>query len=224
MNTESKDILDDALVLVHLRNEFYRKKFRFILGVYSLSLLMNVVLICIIVYLVRHPTPPLYFPADKSGRLIQVVSLQQNNMMSNEEVSRWVVEAIEAAYSYDFYNYRGQLQNAEKYFTTYGWRSYMNALTASNNLLALTERKQIVTARVVAPPKLINQGILSGALAWKYQMPVLVTYLMPPFNDKFRITNALIITTIVQRQNELQSYKGLGIIQMIAVNPTQSGM
>lgn len=214
MNAGNKTQLD-ALVMVHLRNAFYRGKFRFALALYILSLIANAVLIGMIIYLWRHPTAPLYFPADKIGRLIEVVPLQESNM-SAQDVANWAVEAVEAAYSYDFMNYHEQLQNAQKYFTDYGWRNYMKALAASNNINALTQRKFVIIARVVEPPKIINQGILGGAQSWKFEMPVLVTYLMPPFNDKSKFQNPLVVTAVIQRQDILQSYKGLGIIQLIA--------
>lgn len=222
MNTEDKTILDDALIMVHTRNMFYRRKFRFTFGLYVLSLLVNLVLIGTILYLIKHPTEPLYFPADRVGRLIHVIPLTQPNM-TTQDVANWTVEAVEAAYSYDFVNYHGQLQNAQKYFTNYGWRNYMKALQASNNLKALTERKFIVIAKVVAPPKLVLEGLLSGAQAWKFEMRVLVTYIRPPFSDKSRFSNPLIMTVVVQRQDVLQSYKGLGIIQIITNLPVTAG-
>lgn len=219
MSTEGETVLDDALVMVHLRNAFYRQKFRFVLGIYFLTLVANIFLVGIIIWLVRNPTNPLYFPTDKVGRLIYVVPLQEANM-STQDVSNWTVEAIEAAYSYDFVNYRAQLQSAQKYYTDYGWQNYMKALTASNNFKALTQRKFIVVAKVVQPPTLLTQGLLQGAQAWKFRMPVLVTYNMPPFNDKSKFSNPLIVTVVVQRQNVLSSYKGLGILQAVATIAT----
>jgi len=225
MNTEEKTALNDALVMVHLRNTFYRKKFRFTLGLYVLSLVANGILMGAIAYLLENPTAPLYFPADQLGRLIHVVPVQEPNM-SLESVANWTVEAIEAAYSYDFVNYHRELQDAQKYFTNFGWHNYMKALSASNNFKALTERKFIVIAKVVEPPKLLVQGTIEGARAWKFEMPMLVTYLMPPFNAKSRFSNPLVVTVSVKRQDTLQSYKGLGIVQVvasIAVNPAQQG-
>lgn len=215
MDTVKELDQNDALVRVHLRNYFYRQKFHFVLGAYGLSWLANIILIGIIVYLLHHPTPPLYFPADPLSRLLPAVPLTQANM-SEEEVSQWVVEAVEAAYSYDFVNYRAQLQNAQKYFTDYSWQRYMKALGASNNFLALTDRKFIIKAKVVAKPTLRNEGILGGRLSWRFDMPVLVTYSMPPFTDKSQFANPLTIKVIVQRQDLLQSYKGLGILQLLA--------
>lgn len=215
MAAEDKTALQDALVLVHTRNQFYRSKFRFILGVYVLSLIANVVLISMIVYLYKHPTEALFFPADNIGRLIHVIPVTEANQ-TNQEVMKWTVEAIEAAFSYDFMNYRGQLQNAQKYFTEYGWRNYMDTLRDSLNLVALTTHKQIVVAKIVGPLKILNQALLGGkAMAWKFEMPMLVTYITPPFTAKDRKFNALVLTVIVRRENELQSYKGLGVIQVI---------
>ena len=123
---------------------------------------------------------------------------------------------MQTAYSYDFVNYRAELQNAQKYFASYGWQNYMKALSASNNFLALTTRKYVVIAKVVAAPKLLVQGLLSGAYAWKFEMPVLVTYMYPPFTAESQFQNPLIVTVIVQRQDLLQSYQGLGVLQLIA--------
>ncbi|HSW94228.1 MAG TPA: DotI/IcmL/TraM family protein [Gammaproteobacteria bacterium] len=215
MKTEGEAMLDDALVRVHLRNAFYREKFRFVLLIYLLSLVANVFLLGIIFYLMRHPTEPLYFAADRIGRLIRVFPVHEPNM-STADVSNWTVEAIEASYSYDFVNYRAQLQSAQKYYTDYSWRSYMKALAASNNIKALTERKFIIIAKVVEPPKLLKQGLLQGAQTWKFQIPVLVTYLMPPFNEKSKFSNPLIFTVVVQRQNVLDSHKGLAIIRAVS--------
>lgn len=215
MTTESKTDLNDALVMVHVRNAFYRGKFRFVLGLYVLSLIVNSILVGTIVYLINHPTAPLFFPADKIGRLIQVIPLSESNM-TMPEVVNWTIEAVEAAYSYDFVNYRGQLQNAQKYFTDGGWRNYMKSLAASNNFKALTERRFIIIAKVVAPPKLLLDGRIGTAQAWEFEMPVLITYLMPPYNEKSKFSNPLLVTVTVRRQDVLQSYKGLAVTQLIA--------
>lgn len=217
MNESVSTTDEDAVVLVQLRNQFYKKKYRFALGVYALCLIAIVVLISLLVYVTKNPTRPLYFLTDSVGRLIQEVPVTVPGMPT-DVVAAWVVEAVEAAYSYNFVNYRAQLQDAQKYFTEYGWRNYMTGLTASNNLLAVTERKMIFVAKVVGPPRLENEGILGGAYSWKFQVPLLVNFLEAPYN-KATFSNAYSVTVVVQRQKLLQSYKGLAIIQMIAASP-----
>jgi intracellular multiplication protein IcmL len=221
----SSSMNNDALVMVHLRNQFYRQKYHMAVGVFLLCLILISLLIGMLVYVVKHPPRPLYFATDDAGRFLLDIPLTQPNM-TTDDVMAWVVEAVEAAYSYDYKNYRAQLQNAQKYFIDYGWRSYMKGLHASNNLLALTDRKQVVIAKVLPTPKLIAEGPLGKAAtyAWKFQMEMLVTYLKPPlYDEKTKTENPLIITVLVERQNLLSSYKGLGIVQLIGTLAQANG-
>lgn len=218
---EIKSDIDDAMQMVQLRNQFYQKKFYYSLMIFVLMLIMVVLLASALVYLIRNPTRPVYFVADSVGRLMYEVPLSQPSM-SLEDVTAWTIEAIETTYTYNYINFRSQLQGSEKYFTQYGWQEYMRGLTASNNLLALEQRKMIFLAKVVQPPKLITQGILGGAYAYKFEMPVLISYLSPPYDNvlgKSRFDNALIVDVIVQRQKILSSYKGLAIVQLLASVP-----
>lgn len=205
---------DDVLVMVHLRNSFYKRKFHLALAIYALSLVVVVILIGTLIYVMKTRVHPLYFVTDELGRLIVDVPVDRPNM-SAEDVMKYVTDAVEQSYSYDYVNYRAELQEAQKYFTDYGWRNYMKGLTESSNLVGLTQRKLISIAKIASPPKLISQGLLGGAYAWKFEIPLLVTYMAPPYNDKSQYSNPLLVTVVVQRQSVLTSYKGLGIVQMI---------
>lgn len=204
----------DALVLILSRNAFYKRLHYLALAVFACCIVAIFILIWGIYYLVKNPTHPLYFATDDVGRLIEIIPVSKPNM-SNDDLINWTIEAVEATYSYDYINYRSQLQEAQKYFTNYGWSRYMAALTASNNLLALTQRKIVAIAKVVGDPKIVVQGILGGGYAWKFQIPVLVTYSLPPYDEKSKFSNPLEVTVVVQRQQPLEGYKGLGIVQMI---------
>ena len=221
---EKKILSEDALVMIFTRNEFYRRKYHLIVGVAFLGLFVISVLAGMIVYMVKNPRRPLYFITDQAGRFIQDVPVQRP-IMPVDAVLAWSQEAVQAAFSYDFMNYRTQLQNAQKYFTDYGWRSYMKSLQDSNNLIALKERKFVVIGQVVAPPKLLTEGPIgqAGIYGYKVQMPLLVTYLQAPlYDDKSKIQNPLVVTVIVARQSLLSSYKGMGIMQMIAERPEEN--
>lgn len=210
---------NDALVLVLSRNAFYKRLHVLTLGALGLNIVVILMLICMLVYLLKNPAKPLYFAADDVGRLIQIVPVSMPNM-TNEQVAAWTVNAVQAAYSYDYINYRAQLQSAENYFTRYGWNKYMSALSLSGNMRALTNRKQVVIAQVIAPPKLLGQGMLQGAVAWKYAMQLLVIYTMPPYDGTNQFSNALLVEATVQRQPILQGDDGLGIVQLIFKMPT----
>ncbi|OGT55433.1 MAG: hypothetical protein A3F14_06520 [Gammaproteobacteria bacterium RIFCSPHIGHO2_12_FULL_43_28] len=206
---------NDALQLIFTRNAFYKRLHYLALGAFALTIVVIGILTWTLFYVVRNPSFPLYFATDSVGRLIRIVPVNQPNMPT-EEVSEFAVAAAEAAFSYDFVNYRAQLQSAEKYFTRYGWREYMKALRSSNNILALTNRKQIVIAKAVEKPKLVREGVLGGAYAWRFDVPLLITYWAPPYDDSSKSLNALTLSMIIQRQPILESYQGLGVVQVVA--------
>lgn len=215
---------DSAIAMVALRNDFYRRKYQTVLLIHLLSWLVIFILLGMIYYLHKHPRSPYFFATDNALRFFPSVPLQQPNM-TDDAVIAWAGEAIESAMSYNYMNYREELQNAQKYFTDYGWHTYMQGLTQSLNLVALKERKQIVTAKLAGPGKITVEGGLGStqAYAWKIEFPVLVTYMMPPYDnspDRGVFQNALNVSVIVQRQDELASYKGLGIVQLIATLQT----
>jgi intracellular multiplication protein IcmL len=206
---------NDALVLIHLRNSFYRQRYRQLVGIFALCLFVIAGLVVTIVYLERHPAEPLFFAADSVGKLIPDVPLGVRNL-SSQEVSSWAIKAVEAAYSYDYVNYRSQLQSAQQYFNAAAWRGYMSGLSDSNNLVALLARKYIVISKVVDMPILIKEGPLGGAYAWKYKMQLLVNYFIPPYSEQTKFSNALIVDVIVRRANLLQSSSGLEVVQLVS--------
>lgn len=217
---------EDAIVLIYTRNEFYKNKFHWVLGVCGLGLLVIAALSGMLYYLIKHPLQPLYFVTDNAGRLLQDVPITQPNMPT-EEVAQWAVDAVVAANTYDYVNYHAQLQSAQKYFTDYGWRSYMKGLQDSNNLVALTSRKLIFLAKVSGPTKVVAEGPLGKAAvyAWKFEIPVIITYLLPPYDgvsQKSKFDNAYVFTVLVARQSMLSSYKGLGIMQIIGTAATSA--
>jgi hypothetical protein len=207
---------NDALEMVFTRNTFYRRQYFWVLGMFALTLIVNAALIWIVTILITSPTKPVFFAMDNIGELINVVPITQPNV-TEAELFAWATDAVQSIYTLDYINYRAEMQQSQKYFTTYGWTQYTRALKSSNNLVGITERKQIQLANVVGQPKVLAEGLLGTAYAWKLEMPLLVTYLLPPtYADKNKYTNPLIVTVVIQRQSILQSYKGLGIVQIVS--------
>lgn len=213
---------NDAMALIFARNAFYRRMHFLALGIFVLTIFVNICLVFILYFIYTNPTKPAFFATDDQAKLIHIIPVSQPNM-SNDEVIAWTIKAVQDALSFNYVNYREQLQNSQKYFTNYGWNKYMDALTANNNLIAVYTRKLVGIATVVGQPKIVTQGLLSGAYAWKFEMPVLVTYLQPPYDQKSRFTNPLELSVIVQRQPVLQSNQGLGILQLVANIATAAG-
>ena len=210
----------DALALIQERNEFYKRKYHQILGLILLSLIIIGVLLTVFFSLWRNTTRPFYFLANDVGSFMQEIPTTQP--FPTDQVIAWTIEAVQSGLTFDFVNYRAQMQDAQKYFTDYSWQQFMSALVASNNILTLTERKWIFIAKVVNKPVVKNAGVIRNFYAWRLQVPVLMTFLRPPTYDKSTaIYNAWEFDVVVTRQPLLQSYKGLAVYSIINTTPAQ---
>lgn len=209
--------MNDALELIFSRNAFYKRLHYLALVMFVFSVIILITFSIMIYYLVKNPTRPLYFVTDKVSRLIPIIPVQVP--MKLEDVMAWAIEGVESAYSYDYINYRAQIQQSERYFTNYAWRTYLST-QQTGNIFSVRERRMIVSAKVVGEPKLLAQGILAGAYAWKLEMPLYVTYQLPPYDDKANFfSNALKVIVTVQRQPPFKGYQGLGFVQFIVEMP-----
>ena len=110
---------EDPMVAVILRNQFYRRQYLLGFGVFVVSVLGLCALVMLLVHIIRNPVAPLYFATDNVGRLIDVTPVSKPNM-TTEQAAAWTIRAVEQATSFDYVNYRRQMQGSEKYFTDYG--------------------------------------------------------------------------------------------------------
>jgi len=207
----------DVLTLVLKRNAYYRKIYLFALGAWVLGLIVIIGLAFILTVIVREPRSPIYFPADVAGHLIDEMPLNQPNL-TIDATKQWVSDAVEASSTFNFVNYRSQLQNVSRYFTDHGWITFKKALDVEGTIQAVTQRRWIMTAHVSGEVTTVQQGLLNGRYAWKFTMPILVTTWSPPYTPQTRGLTPLKVTVIVQRQPLLQSDQGLGIVQYYSYN------
>ncbi len=206
----------DALELVHKRNAFYRKKFHLMFGVSLLALVVIICLSMLLSYVLNNSSKPLYFVANDDGVLIQETPLELP--LAIGEVNAWVIKAIESGNSFDFVNYRSQLQDSQKYFSDYAWAEYMKGLKASLNLVAMLERKEVWISKVTSAPVVLNASPIKGEYAWRIEMILKETRLKPPLylnTPGSSSTATYKVNVVVQRKPLLQSYQGLAVLSMV---------
>ena len=208
---------EDALVAVAMRNSFYRDGQRKVMVVLLCSMLCNAVLAGILTYIVTHPPAPKYFATSISGRITPLFSLDQPNQ-SDSAVLQWANQAAIAAFSYNFVNYRTELQASSGFFTAEGWDQFIKALEESNNVVAVKAKKLIVSAVATKAPVILQKGLLNGVYAWRVQMPLLVTYQSA---SEFSQQNN-VVTILISRVSTLNSPRGIGISQFV-VGPAGGG-
>lgn len=209
---------EDALTAVALRNTFYRDGQRKLIIVLLVSMLGNFLLAGILAYLLSHPPLPKYFATSINGRITPLFPLNEPNQ-SDPAVLQWANTAAIAAFSFNFVNYKSELQASSLFFTPEGWDQFLTALTQSNNLDAVKAKKLIVSAVATRAPIILQKGILNGKYAWRVQMPILVTY--QSASDFFQQNN--VVTMLITRISTLNSPRGIGISQFV-VGPASGGV
>lgn len=209
---------EDALTTVLVRNSFYRDGQRKILVILLISMLVNLGLTVMVIYIIMHPPEPKYFATSINGRITPLFALNEPNQ-SDSAVLQWANQAAIAAYTYNFVNYRSELQASSGFFTAEGWDQFLTALQQSNNLDAVKAKKLIVSAVATRAPIILQKGILNGLYSWRVQMPILVTYQSA---SEFSQQNN-VVTMLITRVSTLNSPRGIGIAQFV-VGPASGGV
>ena len=209
---------EDALTAVALRNNFYRDGQRKMILVLLVSIAANFVLALMLVYIIMHPPAPKYFATSINGRITPLFPLNEPNQ-SDSAVLQWANQAAIAAFTYNFVNYRTELQASSGFFTSDGWDQFLSALQQSNNLDAVKAKKLIVSAVATRAPIILQKGLLNGNYAWRVQMPILVTYQSA---SEFSQQNN-VVTMLITRVSTLNSPRGIGISQFV-VGPASGGV
>lgn len=209
---------EDALTAVALRNNFYRDGQRKMIIVLLISMAANFVLASMLLYIILHPPAPKYFATSINGRITPLFPLNEPNQ-SDSAVLQWANQAAIAAYTYNFVNYRTELQASSGFFTAEGWDQFLTALQQSNNLDAVKAKKLIVSAVATRAPIILQKGLLNGRYAWRVQMPILVTYQSA---SEFSQQNN-VVTMLITRVSTLNSPRGIGISQFV-VGPASGGV
>lgn len=209
---------EDALTVVALRNKFYKDSQRKVIFALLMAIIVNLVLGSMLVYIITHPPAPRYFATSINGRITPLFPLDQPNQ-SDSAVLQWANQAAIAAFTYNFVNYRDELQSSSGFFTPEGWDQFLNALQQSNNLDAVKAKKLIVSAVATRAPIILQKGVLNGNFSWRVQMPILVTYQSA---SEFTQQNN-VVTMLITRVSTLNSPRGIGIAQFV-VGPASGGV
>ena len=209
---------EDALAVVQLRNQFYKDSQRKVMLALLVAILANFLLGGLLIYIITHPPAPKYFATSINGRITPLFPLNEPNQ-SDSAVLQWANQAAIAAFTYNFVNYRDELQASSGFFTAEGWDQFLNALQQSNNLDAVKAKKLIVSAVATRAPIILQKGILNGSYSWRVQMPILVTYQSA---SEFTQQNN-VVTMLITRVSALNSPRGIGIAQFV-VGPASGGV
>lgn len=193
------------------RNNYYQDGSRRLIVCIAIAFLFNIISVIAIIYIYTHPPAPVYFPTSASGRITKLYPLDQPHP-DDAVVLQWTNLAAIAAYSYNFVNYRSELEAASEFFTADGWTSFLKSLKDSNNLLAVVTKKLVVSGQATRTPEILQKGVIKGRYSWRIKIPMIVTY---QSNSQYTTQNIDVIL-LVTRVPSLNSPQGIGIEQFVS--------
>lgn len=160
---------------IHHRNAFYAKAYRRLIGLNLFLFLMILLLSAWAISLYHTKAQAIYLPTTPEGKLIQDPPVNQAHL-SDTEVITWAEKLLLMVYDFDYVNYRQSLQNLRTYFTPKGHGEYLAALDFSTNIEAVKNNKQVVSAEINGPAKIIQKGLNAGFYFWQIKIPLLIRY------------------------------------------------
>lgn len=205
----------NALETIKNRSNFYVDQYRKITMALLFMIVINGALVSFAYYLFSNRPSPQYFATTSTGSIIKLQPLSQP-VISPSAVLEWSTRAAVAAYTYNFVDYRRQLEEASHYFTPNGWRNFEEELKRSRNLQTVIASKLVATAVPTGAPVIEDRMVLFGRYTWKISIPILVKY----DSASTSYNQPLIVKMIIQRVPELNNERGIAISQFIA-SPTK---
>lgn len=204
---------EEELHEIELHDNFYRDRFgRLISIIVGLCVAIGL-LIALSIYLHITVPAPLYFPVDEEWRVQAAVPLDKP-YISTPDLLQWVTQVIPQAFHYDFVNYNDQLSNVSQYFTSNGWKVFLNQLNIYVNYNNVQTNKQFVNVSPAGAPYVINQGLLSGTYGWWVQMPITIDYTGTNSTPSKQLTLQILIVRVPTLNNLL----GVGIENVVVAN------
>jgi intracellular multiplication protein IcmL len=191
------------------RNMFYRDYYPHIIFLLVVAILVMLGIGLLVMYQVFHRPQPHFYAATPDGHRMILLAHDEPILVPHTLIE-WASKAAVAAYTFDFYNYPKQIEDARYYFTDSGWADYQNSVAGLLGTIA--QNKLFVNGVVSEPPVISNQGPLPGkGYVWRVQVPFLVTYQSAETTSQQRFTIMINIVRVPTNVNP----EGIGVDQFI---------
>ena len=133
------------------------------------------------IQVIKIKTPPQYIQLTQDGRIFPVAPLSQPNV-GDGDILKFAAETVKWVNTYDYINWKDQLQESSDRFTPAGWNKYLSELVATDNLNAVQARKMVVSADFSGNAQIVKQGLVKevNQYTWMVELPVTIKYSSPP--------------------------------------------
>lgn len=192
-------------------NDFYRRNYSKIL-ISAMGVIGFLILLVLLVLYQMYSRPlPVFVAYTPKGDKMRLTEFTEPNLLP-DTIIRWASKAATIGYTFDFVNYKKQIDAVKPYFTSDGWVDYQNSLVALLN--TIVQNQLFVNGVVSGPAVISNQGPLPGkGYSWRVQIPFLVTYQSANTSSQQRF---YVVITIVRVPTSINP-QGIGIDQFLMV-------
>lgn len=194
--------------VVAIRNRFFFMLYRYSSLVFLTSIICMFSSIFFFFYFIRQPVAPQYVAINEDGTYIKATPLSE--CKPDSEVQRFMTDAINKLYKYDYINYADQIQASTGYFTSKGWNDYLDSFKSSGTLLSVKENKWIVSVEPNSVPVITRKKVENNVCTWELKTPITMMYIgnntQSPKGDLY---------VRISRNSVINNPEGLGITRII---------
>lgn len=165
----------------------------------------------VIFYQAMHRPLPAFSAIQTNGSKMELTAFEAPNLLP-DTILQWCSKAATVAYTFDFVNYKDQINAARPYFTDAGWQDYIRSVSGLIN--TIVKRQLFVNGVVSGTPVIANEGpIPERGYVWRVQIPFLVSYQTSEAATK---KNFMVVITLVRVPTSINP-QGIGIDQFVMV-------
>lgn len=192
---------------------YYRDNFRRLVIILLLMIVLNAILICAVGYLYfsRPKDPDRFYASNTYNGVVTPLYPLSSPVVKPTKLLNWAQKTVEAAYTFNFTNYRKVFTSLRKSFTDNGWKDYSNLLQDSRILNEVINKQLFMSAEVAQKPILINDGVVDGHYAWTVQVPIRVTYKFAKAANGEPIQQSFTVTVIIVRMPNIDNPEEIAI-------------
>jgi intracellular multiplication protein IcmL len=200
----------EELQVVRLKDDYYRDGFYKILVAIALIVFAILLLCATSLYLFLSKPRPVDFAVGKEFRVLADVPITQA-YLPEADLIQWVSEAVPSSFNLDFIHYMDQIKHSAQYFTSEGWKTFLDILNIYANYNTISNNKLVVTATPTSAPFIINQQVYQGRYSWWVQMSINLV------SSSYQSSSSqpLTLQIFVVRVPTLNNLSGVGIQNVI---------
>lgn len=175
-----------------------------------LSSLLFVSFLFNIIQFVTEPKPN-YFAVTRDLRVQKLTSLEEP-YVTQSGLLNWVSNTVTDTLNFDFNDWRKSFMEVRNNYTEKAFEELVTSLKESGILDLVRQKRLVLSSVLQKTPVITAKGMYQGKMAWKIEVPVLLSY---ESSEGVENTQNLIADILVHRVPVTEHPRGIKINQII---------